>query len=61
MFAIKVYFCCLVCLDYCEFFLKSTWTASDLIPQAEVEAIQLDEGRGLDGGLLFELLLPALR
>lgn len=60
---------------FCSFFfltLKLKWTqqrsclttaapASDLVPQTEVEAVQLDKGGGLDGGLLFELLLPALR
>lgn len=35
--------------------------ASHLVPQTEVEAVQFDVGGGPDGGLLFEVLLPALQ
>lgn len=41
--------------------LASFRLSADLVPQTEVEAVQLDKGGGLNGGLLFELLLPALR
>ena len=33
--------------------------SSDLVPQTEVESIQLNECKGLHGGLLFEFLLLA--
>lgn len=36
-------------------------SVSDLIPHAEVEAVQLDESEGLDGGFLSQLLLSALK
>lgn len=50
--------------------VKLNWTSQscytttvpslDLVSQTEVEAVQLNSGGGLDGGLLFELLLLAL-
>lgn len=41
--------------------VRHAGAAAHLVSQSQVEAIQLDEGRCLDGGLPPELLPPALQ